>query len=102
MVVTVGSRMGARGATRKGKVKAKVLICTGADDPMIPASDVVAFEQALTEAGADWQVISYGNTVHSFTNKGADGSLSPAIKYDAKADRRSWAALTDFFAEAFA
>jgi dienelactone hydrolase len=86
----------------KGGVKAKVLICTGADDPMVPTSDVVAFEQALRDAGADWQVITYGNTVHSFTNKGADGSLSPAIKYDAKADRRSWAALTDFFEEAFA
>ena len=56
----------------------------------------------MTGAGADWQVISYGNAVHSFTNKGADGSLNPAIKYDAAADRRSWGAMRNFFEEVFA
>ncbi len=86
----------------KGGVKGKVLVCTGADDPMIPAKDVVAFEDAMTEAGADWQVVSYGNAVHSFTNPGADGSLNPAIKYNALADRRSWAAMRNFFEEVFA
>ena len=85
-----------------GGVKAKVLVCTGADDPMIPAKDVVAFEESMREAGADWQVISYGNAVHSFTNPHADGSLSPAINYDAVADRRSWTAMRSFFEEAFA
>ena len=57
---------------------------------------------SVTEAGADWQVISYGNAAHSFTNPGADGSLNPAIKYEAVADRRSWAAMRNFFEEVFA
>jgi dienelactone hydrolase len=85
-----------------GAVKAKVLVCTGADDPMIPPEDVVAFEAKMRTAGADWQVISYGNTLHSFTNPEADGSLSPAIMYNAATDQRSWAAMARHFEEAFA
>jgi dienelactone hydrolase len=86
----------------EGGVKAKVLVCTGGDDPMIPASDVVAFEDSMRAAHADWQVISYGNTLHSFTNPGADGSVHPAVLYNATTDKRSWAAMRGFFEEAFA
>jgi dienelactone hydrolase len=86
----------------KGKVKASVLVCTGADDPMIPPTQVNAFEDEMRNAGADWQVISYGGTVHSFTNPKADGSIAPGILYNAATDRRAWAAMTAFFNEAFA
>lgn len=85
-----------------GKVKASVLVCTGADDPMIPPAQVNAFEDEMRKAGADWQVISYGGTVHSFTNPRADGSIAPGILYNKSADHRSWAAMTAFFGEVFA
>jgi dienelactone hydrolase len=85
-----------------GAVKASVLVCTGADDPMIPAPQVTAFEDEMRKAGADWQVISYGNTVHSFTNPSADGSVMPAILYNERTDHRSWAAMSRFFEEVFA
>ena len=49
---------------------------------MVPAEQVTAFMGEMTEAGADWQFISYGNTVHSFTNPEADGTLMPGIKYN--------------------
>ena len=42
---------------------------------------------------------SYGSTLHSFTNPEADGSLNPAILYNEKTDKRSWAAMRDFFQE---
>jgi len=87
---------------QKGAVKAKVLVCTGADDPMIPAAAVNTFEEEMRNAGADWQVITYGGTVHSFTNPEANGSINPAILYNKRTDERSWAALKSFFAEAFA
>ena len=89
-------------AAEPGGVKASVLVCTGGDDPMIPAEQVAGFEAEMRNAGADWQVISYGNTVHSFTNPTADGSLNPAILYNEHTDRRSWAALQAFFGEVFA
>jgi dienelactone hydrolase len=85
-----------------GAVKAKVLVCTGADDPMIPSTQRDAFEEEMTKAGADWQLLTYGNTVHSFTNPDADGSVNPALLYNAATDKRSWAALLSFFEEIFA
>ena len=65
------------------------------------ADQVVAFEEEMRAAKADWQVIQYGNTLHSFTNPEADGSLNPAILYNEKTDKRSWAAMRDFFQEKF-
>ena len=84
-----------------GKVKAKVLVCTGADDPFVPAAQVNAFAEEMTKAGADWQVISYGGTVHSFTNPNADSVGVPGISYNKSADERSWQAMRSFFAEIF-
>jgi dienelactone hydrolase len=45
----------------------------------------------------DWQVISYGNTLHGFTNPAADGSMMRSAMYSAQADRRSWAAMKALF-----
>ena len=87
----------------KGAVKTKVLVCTGADDPMIPPDQVVAFEEEMRKAEADWQVIAYGNTVHSFTNKEAGKVVPlPGLAYSASTDKRSWAAMRGHFDEAFA
>ena len=86
----------------KGAVKASVLVCTGADDPLVPTAEVNAFEEEMRQAGADWQVIAYGGTVHSFTNKAADGTQMPGIKYHAQTDARSWLAMQNFFTEVFA
>jgi dienelactone hydrolase len=86
-----------------GKVKASVLVCTGADDPLAPADQVTAFKEEMRSAGvADWQVISYGGTLHGFTNPAADGSLLPSALYNERADRRSWAAMRSLFDEALA
>ena len=80
-------------------IKASLLICTGADDPMMPAEKVIAIEEEFRNAKADWQIIAYGGARHAFTNPAADSKGLPPLKYDAKADRRSWAAMKDFLAE---
>jgi dienelactone hydrolase len=85
-----------------GQIKAKVLVCHGSDDPMIPIPQVNAFVDEMTKAQADWQLISYGNTVHSFTNPDADGTMMPGIKFNAQSDARSWLAMKNFFEEVFA
>jgi len=85
-----------------GQVKAKILVCHGSDDPMIPIPQVNAFVEEMTGAGADWQLVSYGNTVHSFTNPDADGTMMPGIKFNAQSDARSWLAMKNFFEEVFA
>ncbi len=85
-----------------GQVKAKVLVCHGSDDPMIQTAQVNGFVEEMTQAQADWQMISYGNTVHSFTNPDADGTMMPGIKFNAQSDSRSWTAMKNFFNEIFA
>ena len=83
-----------------GKVKASVLVCTGADDPLAPPEQVKAFEDEMRAAEVrDWQVISFGNTLHGFTNPAADGSMMRSALYSAQADRRSWASMRSLFEE---
>jgi dienelactone hydrolase len=85
----------------KGGVKAKVLVLHGAVDPYVPREQVAAFEDEMTAAAADWQLVSYGGAVHSFTHKEAGDDPSKGAAYDEKAERRSWQAMKAFFAEIF-
>jgi dienelactone hydrolase len=86
----------------RGKLTARVLVCTGADDPLAPPEHLRAFEAEMRAAEVrDWQVVSYGNTLHGFTNPAADGSIMRAALYSEQADRRSWASMRGLFAEAF-
>ena len=84
-----------------GQVKAKILVCTGADDPFVPVAQVNALAEEMTQAQADWQIMSYGGTVHSFTNPDADRVGVPGIAYNTLADERSWKAMAAFFKEIF-
>ncbi len=83
-------------------IKAKVLMCIGADDPLIPVDQRLAFEGEMRSAGVDWQVNLYGGAVHSFTHPRADVVGIPYLKYDANADQRSWQAMMDLFSEVLA
>jgi dienelactone hydrolase len=80
------------------KIRAKVLILHGYDDPLAPPDDVLAIARELTTAGADWQIHAYGQTVHAFTNPAAQNRAG-GMQYDEAADRRSWHALEEFLAE---
>ena len=100
-VVSFHGALETQSPAEPGKVQAKVLVCHGADDPFVPVEHVNAFEEEMTKAGVDWQVISYGGTVHSFTNPEADGSIE-GICYNKQADERSWQAMQAFFDEIFA
>ena len=82
-------------------IRAKVLVLHGWADPHVPPTDVLALTKDLTDAGADWQLVAYGNTMHGFTKKGAN-SPERGVMYNAEADRRSWRATVDFLAEIFA
>lgn len=83
-------------------IKAKVLALHGADDPYVPAADVLAFQEELRAAKVDWQFVAYGGAVHAFTNPAAGNDVTKGAAYDAAADRRSWQAATAFFTEVFA
>ncbi len=87
--------------TETNAIKAKVLALHGYDDPMVSPNEVVSFQDEMTKAGADWQVHSYGQTMHAFTNPVANDP-DFGTRYKAEADKRSWLAMQNFFAEIFA
>lgn len=82
------------------EIKAKVLVLHGHDDPMGLPEQVLALQSELSKAGADWQVHSYGHTMHAFTNPVANDPDFGTV-YQPVADRRSWQAMQNFLAEIF-
>jgi dienelactone hydrolase len=82
-------------------IKGKVLVCHGADDPFVKPDEVLAFVEEMKEAKVDYQLNVYGGAVHTFTNPAAGNDPSKGQAYIAQADRRSWEAMKDFFAEIF-
>lgn len=85
----------------KGGVRAKVLVCHGAADPWVKPEAVQEFVNEMEAAGVDYQLIMYAGAVHAFTQKEAGNDPSKGAAYNEAADRRSWRAMIDFFAEIF-
>jgi dienelactone hydrolase len=85
----------------RNRIKARFLICHGADDGFISAEAIQAFQDGMRESGADWQMIYFGGAVHSFTNPAADQVGIKGIAYNKKADERSWKFMQAFFVEIF-
>lgn len=81
-------------------IKCSVLALAGADDPFQNPSDLAAFEKEMRDAKVDWEITFYGNAVHAFTQPNP-GFVNPGAHYNEKADKRSWQAMKDFFAEIF-
>ena len=83
-------------------VKPALLACTGSEDPLVPPEQVAAFEREMSDAKADWQVVTFGGARHAFTNRRAALAANPALEWKPSADRRSWAFMTAFIADALA
>jgi dienelactone hydrolase len=82
-------------------IKCKVLALHGADDPFVPPKEVEAFEEEMRQGKVDWQMTAYGGAVHSFTDWTAGDDNSKGAAYNEKADKRSWEAMKQFFADLF-
>jgi len=96
-VVSIHGLLKSAGATEP-KIKARVLMLHGYDDPLAPPEDVLAVAREFTAAGADWQLHAYGHAMHAFTNPTANNRAA-GLQYDEAADRRSWHAMEEFLAE---
>jgi dienelactone hydrolase len=80
-------------------VHAKVMVCAGALDPLIPPAARQRFIDLMTTAGADWQLLTYGQAGHSFTDRSIDAMNMPGFRYHEPTDQRSWAAMRHLFDE---
>ena len=97
--------LGAAGpAAATGKVKSKVLVLNGADDPFIKPDSVEAFKKEMDAAKVDYRYLNYPGAVHAFTNpeateKGKQFNLP--LAYHAEADKQSKAEAAKFFTSVF-
>ena len=82
------------------KTSAKILVLHGNDDPLVPPEHVADFQKEMTEAGVDWQLHSYGNTVHAFTNPLAT-DFAAGYKFSPDANHRAFQAMENFLTEVF-
>lgn len=82
-------------------ITAKVLVLHGADDSYVPENEIMAFQNEMRTAKADWQMNYYANAVHAFTEKSAGNDNSKGAAYNELADKRSWEAMKVFFKEVF-
>lgn len=82
-----------------GAVKAPILVLHGADDPVVPKAELDGFVAEMQAGKLDWELISYGGAVHSFTDPTAN---NPGFaQYHEKVAARAFQRMRDFFDERF-
>lgn len=100
-VVTFHGALGTPTPQDAANIRGKVLVLSGAADPVVPDEQVREFENAMRAAPhVDWQLVHYSGAMHAFTQPDVD-SPEHGAAYQAAADRRSWAAMLTFFDEIF-
>jgi dienelactone hydrolase len=82
-------------------IKARILVLHGGIDPHVPDTEVAGFIKEMRDAKVDWQLVYYGDAVHSFTSKAAGNDPSRGAAYHELTARRSWKAMKSFFKELF-
>jgi len=103
-VVSFHGSLGTKTPAKPGRIKAKILVLTGAADPFIPDEQVEAFKEEMKAAGVEYELISYPGVKHSFTNPQADSvaeKFGMPLAYDAAADKDSWERMQVFLKDIF-
>ncbi|MEL6974111.1 MAG: dienelactone hydrolase family protein [Bacteroidota bacterium] len=84
------------------ELKARVLVCNGADDPFISPESIESFKSAMDSIGAKYEYVSFPGVKHSFTSKEADANgkkFDLPLAYNAEADQQSWEKLLSLLSE---
>ena len=103
-VVSFHGSLATESPVAPGKVKARILVCSGADDKLVPPEQVEIFQREMKAAGVDYTLISYPGAKHSFTNPGADiyaEKFNIPVGYNHEADKKSWQDMQDFLKATF-
>lgn len=101
-VVTFHAGLPAPTEAEAKAIKAKILICHGADDTFVSEQSIAAFKSKIEAAKVPMEFESYPGTVHSFTVKDAEKRGLKGMAYNANADEKSWASMQKLFKEVFA
>ncbi len=82
------------------KVKSKVLVLNGADDPFNKPEQIDAFKKDMEAAKVDYKFVNYPGAVHAFTNPEATEKgkqFNIPLAYHAEVDKKSKAEADQFF-----
>lgn len=95
-----GLAPGVKSAT--AAIRTPVLVLNGAADKGVGDADIAAFEKEMDAAGADWQFVDFSGAVHCFAEADAGNDPASNCRYDARAAKRAYSMMDDFFDEVFA
>ena len=100
-VVAFHANLGTNAPPTPGKVKAKILVLNGADDPFVKPDSIEAFKKEMDAAKVDYKFINYPGAVHAYTNpdateKGKKYNLP--LAYNAEVDKQAKSEAAKFLA----
>ena len=81
--VSIHGGIGKDKTRKNGPITAKILVEHPADDESVSAEDYAQLVQELRDGKADWQIITYANSKHTFTNP-ASADYNPVMA------KRAW------------
>lgn len=90
--------------TPADRTTAAILVCNGAEDPLITNEQIQQFRTICQQQGINLTFENYPNAKHSFTNPKADEfaeEFDLPVGYNAQADKQSWLAMQDFLRRIF-
>lgn len=99
-VVSFHGALGSFHTPHAGDVKARILVCHGAEDAMVTMDDVAAFKVEMENARADHDVMVLAGAQHGFSNPDADVNgrkYGLPLGYSDSADQASWEAMLNLF-----
>lgn len=88
----------------KDLLRARVLVCHGAEDKAVPPETVVRFRKEMDSIGARYIFKEYANATHAFTNPASTETgkkFNLPIAYNAAADSASWSEMKSFLSSVF-
>ncbi len=85
---------------RVGDIRTALLVLHGAADPVAPKAQRDALEAEMEAAKAQWQMLTFGHTLHSFCEP--EANVPGIAKYNEPAARQSYRLIDEFISDAFA
>lgn len=86
------------------KLKAKILVCNGADDPFASPESIATYKKQMDSINANYKYVAYPGAVHAFTSKEATAlgeKFNLPLAYNKEADEKSWEELKTLLKETF-
>jgi dienelactone hydrolase len=88
-------------AEQRQRVKAKILVLQGSDDPYIDPNTLSDYIGVMNKSGLDWQMVLFGGAKHGFSDPNSAEYKMKEFAYNEAAARRSWRHVDLFLKELF-